>query len=81
MKMGLSRCLAFGHIKMVWLLWVGLFCWLLPLSAQAQTPGYSLKNDWPATELTGKSIALNAVNAGYLVDATGKLDIVEVLQR
>ena len=81
MKMGLSRCLAFGHIKMVWLLWVGLFCWLLPLSVQAQTPGYSLKNDWPATELTGKSIALNAVNAGYLVDATGKLDIVEVLQR
>ena len=36
---------------------------------------------WPQTALTGESISVSAVKAGYLLDPQGELDILDVIQR
>ncbi len=82
MKMDLSRFSVLRRIQTIGLVFLALMgLWLGLAPAQAQTPGYSLKTDWPVTELTGKAIDPAAVKAGVLIDPTGKLDVVDVAQR
>jgi GGDEF domain-containing protein len=54
----------------------------LSSSALAQTPASSSSASlWPTTELTGTSLEPAAIKTGYLIDPSGKLDIIDVAPR
>lgn len=65
----------------LWALFL-LLALLLPPQLWAQSSvSTPLAASWPSTELTGGQVPVKAIKVGYLLDASGKLDIMEVLQR